>query len=340
MTDAAIAATYFDGRVPVGNRIRVVFTADAVVVGRDDGERTYARAALRVSPRIAGADRFITLPDGGELQCPDDARLDTLPSAVRSERLVSWLEQRWAVAVGCIGAVVATVVWGYLVVVPAAATAAAERIPIETEAVLGEQALAWLDRQMLEPSQVPRFDIELVRQRFAWLCAGLPFERHYRLEFRRLWTVPNALALPGGIIVLTDGLIDLAQDDDELLAVLAHEAGHIELRHPMRAVLQGSAVAVAAATLTADAATVSAAVAGLPALLANARYSRELESAADDYAMALLGRKGISPEAFAAILERLVGEDHGLERAFGYLNSHPVTADRIARARGAAGGSQ
>ena len=54
----------------------------------------------------------------------------------------------------------------------------------------------------------------------------------------------NAFALPSGIVVLTDELEALAQHDDELSAVFAHEIGHVVHRHSMRMVIQHSASAL------------------------------------------------------------------------------------------------
>ncbi len=99
-----------------------------------------------------------------------------------------------------------------------------------------------------------------------------------------------------------------AATTEEVLAVLAHEIGHVELRHTMRSVLQNSVVAAAAAAVTADAASLSVAIAGLPALVAQTKYSREFEAAADEYAFRLLKRKGYSPTAFASLMERLARE--------------------------------
>jgi predicted Zn-dependent protease len=118
--------------------------------------------------------------------------------------------------------------------------------------------------------------------------------------------------------------------------VLAHEIGHVELRHTLRSVLQNSVTAVVVATVTADAASLSVAVAGLPVLVAQTKYSREFEAAADDFAFRLLKQKGHSPAAFASLMERLAKKHEQQERAFAYVSSHPVTAERVKRARAAA----
>ncbi len=121
-----------------------------------------------------------------------------------------------------------------------------------------------------------------------------------------------------------------------MLAILAHEIGHVELRHALKSVLQKSGIAIVVATVTADAATLSAAVTGLPLAVAQMKYSREFEAAADTFAFELLKRKGYSPAAFATFMERLAKDAAPGQKSFAFLSSHPLTAERVARARAAA----
>lgn len=335
---ATLSGQYYDGRQPVGAAVTLIFAGrEAVLIGAQVSHR-YATNQLRVSPRVGRADRFIAMPDGGQFQCADHPLLDRLPHEIRIEGLVAWLERHVTVAIASVAIIVSLMLSGYVYGLPAAAKYVAERVPIETEQALGRQALAWLDsNQWFRPTRLGQDMQDRIREGFAGLHRGLPMASHYRLEFRDSSFVgPNAFALPGGAIVITDSMIKAAQSPDEVLAVLAHEVGHVELRHSMRHVLQNSAAAVVTATVTSDAASLSIAVAGLPVVLTQARYSREFEAEADDFAFALLRQRGISPEAFATLMERLAKDREGTERAFAFLSTHPVTAERVKRARAAA----
>lgn len=336
MNAATLTGLYFDGQRPVGEPATLIFTGrEAALIGTRVSLRHSARE-LRASPRVGRADRFIALPGGGQFQCADHPALDRLSHESQSEGLVAWLEARTAVAVAGIALVVALLAGGYFYGLPAAAESVAHRIPVETERALGDQALAWLDANgWFKPTTVDEDMRFFISKEFEELGTGLPAVRHLRLEFRDSFIGPNAIALPGGAIVITDDMVNEADSLDEIAAVLAHEIGHVERRHALRHLLQGSAVAVAAATLTADAASLSVAVAGVPTLLAQTKYSREFETEADDFAFALLKHRGRSPEAFATLMERLAGE-HESERGFGFLSTHPVTAERVQRARAAA----
>lgn len=329
---------YYSGRQPIAVPSMLVFTEREATLTAGQIAESYAANQLRVSPRIGSADRFVALPNGGQFQCPDHPALDHLPQESRAEGLVSWLEKRWGVALTAILIIAALLLAGYFYGLPAAAEHVAARIPIETEQVLGKEALSWLDdHEWFRPTQIKEDMRKKISDGFDKLHNELPLKNYYRLEFRdSTFFGPNAIALPGGTIIITDAMVKAAESLEEVQAVLAHEIGHVELRHTLRNVLQNSAVAVIAATITADAASLSVAVAGLPALFVQTKYSREFEAEADDYAFRLLKQKGCSPAAFASIMERLARKHEDVEQAFAYISTHPVTEERIKRARAAA----
>jgi len=335
-----IVGQFFDGLRPVAVPARLEFAGGAVTLAADHLSVCYDNADLRVSPRISGADRFIAFPDGMQFVCADQDFLETLPQESASEGLVAWLEARWKAAAACVVAIAVLLLAGYFAGLPVLARHLADRIPMKTERALGRQVLSWFDEnRWLKLSELDFTRRDEIVAGFNRLKAGLPFEDDYRLEFRSgAMFGPNAFALPGGIIVLTDELVELADGTEEVLAVLAHEIGHVDMRHAVRSVLQDSIVAATAATITADAATLSVAVAGLPMILARTKYSRKFETAADDYAFRLLKRKGYSPAAFATVMEKMDARHGARPSAVGYLSTHPLTEERIQRAREAASG--
>lgn len=328
---------YYDGRQPVGVNATLTIAGTAVTLAGPGAAQQYRLPSLYVSPRIVHAQRFIRLPDGGQFQCPDSTLLDAIPHEP-SEGLIAWLEARDFVAVLGIAAVIAIMVVGYFYGLPRAAEHIAARVPVETEHTIGETGLAWLEEnKWLQPSAVSMEVQAAVRQDFDVLRSSLAQEAHYRLEFRNAPKLgANALALPGGTIVLTDALVKMADSREELAAVLAHEIGHIEKRHTLRLMLQNSVVVLVVATVVGDAATIG--VAGVPAVLAQTRYSREFETEADEFAFALLKQHNISPERFAAIMLRMAQQDRQSKsrQPAGFLSTHPLTQDRIERARASA----
>lgn len=334
-----LAAKFYDGQTPVPIPATLIWSGQNVKIVGAAMAQDFPTNRVRVSPRIAEADRFVSLPGGAQLQCPDSPLLDRLPQEGKTEGVVAWLESRWHVALACLAITLSGLAAGYFYGLPAAAEHIAANVPIEYEQQLGRQTMEWLDaNEWFEPTELEPEVTKELQAGFAKLTQGLPLERHYRLEFRAAPDVgPNAFALPGGIIVITDEMVELSESPEEIYAVLAHEIGHVERRHALRHVLQDSVVAAAVATLTGDAATLTLAVSGLPVILAQTKYSRDFETKADDFGFALLKQHQLSPAHFATLMERLIEErDSQNERSVEFLSSHPVTADRIARARQAA----
>jgi len=325
---------YYDGEFPIAHPALLVFSDNEVTLTSGDTTLTYALDKLRVSPRTGRADRFIMLPDGGQYQCADQPILDRLPQEVRSEGPVAWLEDRISVAVASVAIIICVLLFGYYYGLPAAAERIVKRIPIETEVSLGKHVLQWFDEeQWFTPSQIDPGLQVFFKYKFNSLHQGLLMSNYIDLQFRNSKAIgPNAFALPGGTIVIMDQLIALAKSDDEVFAILAHEIGHVERRHSMRQMLQSSFVALAAATITADAASLSAAVAGLPVILAQTKYSRDFETEADEFAFDLLKHHHIPTEAFASFMERLDKDSKSMKK-LSFISTHPITQERVKRAR-------
>ncbi len=327
---------FFSGETPVPSPLSLSLTESEASLTGEGVSRSYTTSTLFVSPRVGGADRFVTFPDGGQCQVGDHPVLDRLPQEVKSEGPVSWLEARYSVAVVSVAVIALMLLLGYLYGLPAAAKSVAARIPVEKEVILGASTLAWLDEnEWFTPSQLDAGRRGAIAERFSRLHEGLAMSPYMALEFRNSeFLGANSFALPGGTIVMTDQMVDLAETDEEILAILAHEIGHVEERHGLRQILQSSGIALFAAAITSDAATVSTTVAGLPAILAQTKYSRGFETVADDYAFDILERNGMSGEDFADFMERFE-KYSGLGEGLPFLSTHPVTSDRIDRARAA-----
>jgi predicted Zn-dependent protease len=329
---------YFDGQKPIAIPAQLALGNIEAVLTAGDISVHFSLNEVIISPRIGVDDRFINLPNGAQFSCTDHPFFDSLPQESPTEGPVAWLEERWGIALACVVIVTCLLLMGYFFGLPVAAEHIAAYIPIQTEQAIGRQALASLDKQKwFSPTTIDVDQQKIIKNGFDNLISDLPFRQYYRLEFRSSKQLgANALALPGGIIVLTDDMVKTAENNEEILAILAHEIGHVELRHTLRSILQNSIVAATTLAVTSDAASLSAAVAGLPAMLAQTKYSRKFESDADNYCFRLLKQKGYSPLSFAAIMERLAKKEKRTIGAFAYVSTHPLTTERIDRARLAA----
>jgi Zn-dependent protease with chaperone function len=127
---------------------------------------------------------------------------------------------------------------------------------------------------------------------------------------------------------MTDELVELSENDEELAAVLAHEIGHVRNRHALRALLQNSVVAGLIILVTGDASSAGSIAAGIPTLLARADYSRKFEADADLVAREFLIVQQIPLQRFADILLRIDDEAGTRQESAGLLSTHPAAAER------------
>jgi Zn-dependent protease with chaperone function len=326
-----VAATYHDGRTSAARAV-TVHVADGLVHVEGDGMATAVPLAqVRLEPRLGTLPRRLDLPNGASCLVPADFELPIeVDAPARMERWVNEAEIRWAPAL--IAAVLvlvglwATIVYG----VPAAANVVARRISPSLERGMGSQALQTLDRVALKPTALSAERQAQLLARFRTLADLSGLGQGVQLLFRASPAVgPNAFALPGGTLVVLDELVAEAKDDDEVMAVLAHEIGHVHERHTLRHVLQTSALGVLLATVLGDVVSATSyAVAAVPAFLLDARYSRAFEREADDYGFALLDRAGIDRAQFARFLSRLEAKSGGGSLP-GWISTHPPAVERV-----------
>ena len=144
----------------------------------------------------------------------------------------------------------------------------------------------------------------------------------------------NAFSLPGGPVYVNLGLIELAENEDELAAVVAHEMGHVAARH---ATEQMTTVELSQLILMV---TLSAVGGGIPPIamegtrlgyiLGVLRYSRSMESEADHLGLKLMESAGYDPHAMVTMLQHIQDERRAepvlLERL---MSSHPLPDERI-----------
>jgi predicted Zn-dependent protease len=136
----------------------------------------------------------------------------------------------------------------------------------------------------------------------------------------------NALALPGGHIVVFSGLIEQAESENELAMVLAHELGHFAHRDHLKRLGRGLGLTVAAMLIFGEGSSVSD-LASKFFLVTESHYSREQESAADSWGLDLLVASYGHAGGATDLLSRVGRESDGHIPYL--LASHPHPDDRI-----------
>lgn len=335
-----VAAAYFDGRTSQAREVFLWFGDDGSLEVTGEGvSLRFSAGEVRVESRLGNTVRCIRLPKGARCETLDNDSIDRVLKSRSVAPVAGWvhrLESSWRLAIVAI-IVLAGVGWlAFRYGIPVAARHVAFMVPAALNERLGRDALEMLDRLVFDPSTLSSGRQEDIQTQFVAFLAAQGDGNNYRLEFRSSPEVgPNAFALPSGTIVMTDELVELAEDDREILGVLAHECGHIAERHTLRMVLQNSVIVVAFTLVSGDVSTISAIGGSIPVFLLETRFSRLFEAAADDYAVRAMEAGGLEPHYLATMLERMAVQSiEGEFEYLSYISSHPATKDRIAAITG------
>lgn len=175
-----------------------------------------------------------------------------------------------------------------------------------------------ISKQLSEPSQqaadesITRYLNTLIRH----LTAKKVKNFNYTVFLRE--GPPNASALPGGVILITESMFNLMSNEAELVFVLSHEIGHIERGHVFDAargeMLQRKIVQIPLVTFALD----------VIHSLANILFSKAQEDEADEYAFKMLLENGYNPFAASAVFNKLAkGRVQSPSLFQDLFNSHP-----------------
>ncbi|TAG06120.1 MAG: hypothetical protein EAZ43_01130 [Betaproteobacteria bacterium] len=355
-----IACNYFNGIDSTAHRSTLQYVGQSIQISGDWGSALIAITDITISDRLGNAPRTISLPNGAACELDGGAETNAFLSqfaAKESPWFRAQFDWRWAAA--SIAALAVFAVAGYRWGVPLASDFLAARVPKIALEKMSDVALLELDRTVLNPSKLPEARQRDLAERFAKMKPPGGTAIAHRVEFRNAekYVGPNAFALPSGIIVMTDQLVELMQNDEQILGVLAHELGHVEHQHGMRNVIQASFIGAAVAYWLGD---VSSVLAGGTTALLHTKYSRQYETEADDFGAAMMRANGLSPTSLAIALEALEGrsrrqnaDNTGTESAKSegkqaaetpkrsarsrdwsdYISTHPNTAERAERLR-------
>jgi len=354
---------YFDGLSARAHRVSMWIENDMLQLAGRDLIRQVPLAKVQWPERTRHGFRQAHFADGGQVQALDAQQWDTWANQHGlGDKLVVRAQQSWRWTLLATVLLLLVTGMGYWWGLPLAARALSPLIPASVDKEVGEATLQAMDGQWLSPSRLPEAEQAQWRAQFAQAVLAstraakasgqhAPAPDGFKLAFRRARIGPNAFALPGGTIVLTDEIVALLGDrPDVLLGVLGHEMGHVTLRHGMRALIQTGLLGAASSVLLGDFSTV---LAGAPALLGHMAYSRDLEREADEASIAFMRANHIKPSVMATFFERLAqarqseasahqkaeaGTDQDQDTIGIAFSSHPADAERIARFKAADAG--
>lgn len=146
--------------------------------------------------------------------------------------------------------------------------------------------------------------------------------------------VVNAFVLPGGKIAVYTGMLDVAETDDQLAAVLGHEVAHVIAKHPLERTAGGQ--------ITSKVVSLGGAVIGGTALARQSSYTtlailsqfglmlpftRKQETEADVIGVDYMARAGFDPRASVQLWKNM--QENNKKEPPEFMSTHPSSASRI-----------
>lgn len=137
----------------------------------------------------------------------------------------------------------------------------------------------------------------------------------------------NAVALPGGYVFITKGLLRLLTSEAQLAGILAHETTHVTARHSAQAMSMQIGIDVLLSAVTSESTPQSTrTVASLASQLTHLNYSREHEYEADQYGMDYAVGAGYDPMGMIETMSIL--QEQNKVRSIEFFSTHPNPSNR------------
>jgi len=323
--DNSYEAVYYDGCIAVRHTATVQLGAaelNIAIEGRDAQVWPYATMKLTADGSYGEPVR-IEHGSAEALVIESHHFVEALQQHGVTRRAIPLDLRRWPavllclIAIGVIGSVLYN--WGVRLL----SAEAARFMPAGVERRLGRSVVT-----VLAPERLRCADSG---HRLQPIVDRLRAATGSRQEFEVIYVnqgIVNAFAAPGGYIVVYRGLLEEAKTADEFAGVLAHEMQHVLLKHSDQALAREFSARALLSLMAVDSGGTPTAVQA-SVQLANLRYQRSDEEAADLAGAALLARAQVPSEGLATFLRRLEMYTPASGAAWNYLSSHPATEERV-----------
>src|SRR5579864_1984199 len=337
MAEGAWPAHYNDGRVAAFHAATASLESDGLAIDAQDGARLalWPYREIRLLGGAAGEARLrLARVDSAErltILSPD-ALAQLEPRCTKFHRSIAGRPEWRLIALWASAAVAALVILFWLGV-PFLARHSSQFMSPRLEAELGNRAAETIIRLTTAGNKEgapAECDAPAGLAALATLAAPLTQLLTLRNPPRiRVVNSPtiNALALPGGQILLFKGLLDFAEGPNEIAGVLGHELGHLALDHPTTLMIERGAAAFVIGLIAGDVFGVSV-MGGIAATTLDATYGREAEDAADHRGSELMAAAELDQRPMSDFFTRLVTKQLDGDIPIAFLRSHPPSEER------------
>ncbi|MEP3347080.1 MAG: M48 family metallopeptidase [Litoreibacter sp.] len=287
---------------------------------------------LKIDAPLGSLPRKLTFPDGTVFETTDHAAIEALTGQTRGSILhhyEGFNRRLFGVVALCLAA--AWVLWRYGLDIMASAAIAVTPPAVIEQIDVG--SLQTIDFAMAEPSRLTDDQKTEVEKIYHRLVSSLPDdvqqEHSFDLLFRNVPGMgPNAFALPGGTMVMTDAFVEDFPDADVIAGVLGHEIGHVVEQHGLKRIYRSLSMYVLIAFLAGDVGPILEDVVLEGNVLLSLSFSRAQETQADEFGLRLSNAAGFDPAGLKRFFKDLDGRFGGSEPPQ-WKSTHPSSAERV-----------
>lgn len=323
---------YHDGRLSIAHDATLTLMPDHWLIHYRDpsGELTSVRWTLSAIVTDENFSNLFIFRYGEFPQQTIECKDENLPGSLRrrypeqlffKRRITNIFKLNNATLAGVAFAVLILMGLGYWFGLPWLAGAIAARFPVSTEVQMGDA---------MYDNMIRAYDVDgTLTARVNDFAKVIDFKTNYPIRITVVKeSDANAFALPGGNIIVFEGILLKMKSKEELAALLAHEVSHVHYRHSLRNIFRSLGGYLFLSLLLNDINGIVTVLADNSNMLANLTYSRELETEADSKGMDVLKSNGINLRGFVDLF-KLLKSEHGDAGSLKLLSTHPLTEERL-----------
>ena len=313
-TPSEFSGTFYDGKSANKYPVRLRLTAKQLVLVFPDGRqiewlysglklsRTDSKGPVRLERPTANPDSIpeaIVIEDPRFLHAAQCMAPGALGNVWNQPHKRSF---RYALMILAL-VVIPPLIFGiWVYAIPAMTNRVADEIPTKWEEKLGKDYFAMLFKDSLkEPDPEVRKALDAISKRLLTAVPSQPY--HFRIHVHPSKMV-NAMAFPGGTIVVFQGLINATETPEELAGVLAHEFQHVLKRHSTRNIIRSEAINLFGLIISGNSDSMVNVILQAGNLLDHLRYSRQLETQADAEGMKMMLATHVDPRGMIRVFEK------------------------------------
>lgn len=297
----------------------------------------YNISDLNYQPRLGRLARKVTFPDGNIFETDDHEGFAALEpksgfwNFVRRSEGFGWHLLPLAAAIPFVIFAV------YRLLLPPFINLAILLTPPASLQAVDSSTVRTLDAALFSVSKISLSKRKTIEDQFESLVNAAKQKRtkparlnyKYRLLLRDGGKLgANALALPGGTIIVTDQLINMFPQDYVLAAVLAHEIGHVEHNHSLRQIYRALGITAMVTMMAGEAGPAAEELLLEGTAILSLSFSRRHERDADNYSYELLRSNGLPADGLITFFSK-IDEKYDLPEKGEWGMTHPLSARRV-----------